>query len=328
MVGTIERIAQEIAALDKATSAIADELYSAYSAYLAVLAQAVRQQLILASYHVCTQGYPEAFLRLPYSHRQQLQQRLRHLGVQVQEEILAQLHVPVLLDDPDLDPVFVDPALEDPALEDPALEDPALAALASRDLASGDLVLGTADLTSDTPAQADPALLDSTPAFDVSTSTQPRSLTPTHLAHWREELEHAIVAELKATSHATNRLLQQAHILPQTLPESVLEAATKAEIAEATSTPNLLNLLVEAANHTAEADAAADSNGNALVHIIAIYLRLPEIEFADPSVAAARSKIRSLFARLKTLGRDYQKKQHEQSIAEAQAAWRSSWIEE
>lgn len=61
MVGAIERIAQEIAALDKATSAIADELYGGYSTYLTVLGQAVRQQLILASYHVCTQGYPESF---------------------------------------------------------------------------------------------------------------------------------------------------------------------------------------------------------------------------------------------------------------------------
>lgn len=302
MVGTIERIAQEITALERATSAIADELYSAYSAYLAVLGQAVRQQLILASYHVCTQGYPEAFLRLPYSQRQQLQQRLRHLGLQVQEEILAQLHVPVLLDDPEIDP-------------------------ASLDLAAGDLAGDTEAFALDTLKQSDSAPLTVKPA--ASAPTQPRSLTPTDLAHWREELEHAIVAELKATSHAANRLLQQAHILPQTLPEPVLEAATKAEISEPRAgTPNLLNLLVEASSKAADSDAAEETNGTALMHIVAIYLRLPEIEFADPAVAAARSKIRSLFARLKALGREYQKKQHEQSIAEAQAAWRSSWTEE
>ncbi|MBW4473147.1 MAG: hypothetical protein KME45_22630 [Stenomitos rutilans HA7619-LM2] len=314
MVGTIERIAQEIAALNKATSAIADELYSAYSAYLVVLGQTVRQQLILASYHVCTQGYPEAFLRLPYSQRQQLQQRLRNLGLQVQEEILAQLHVPVLLDDPEIDPVSLDALLGDVAAGDPAVGDPAL---------------GTENATADTSSQPNPASLTVNPTFATSTPPEPRSLTPSHLAHWREELEHAIVAELKATSHAANRLLQQAQILPQTLPEPVLEAATKAEGSEARAgAPNLLNLLVETSSNAAETESAEESNGNALMHIVAIYLRLAEIEFADPAVAAARSKIRSLFARLKALGRDYQKKRHEQSIAEAQAAWRSSWTEE
>ncbi|MBC7972682.1 MAG: hypothetical protein H7Z11_21590 [Verrucomicrobia bacterium] len=289
MVGAIERIAQEIAALDSATSAIADEFYSAYLTYLTILGQAVRQQLILASYHVCTQGYPEAFLSLPFSQRQQLQQRLRHLGQQVQEEILAQLHVPVKLDDSEVDPVSL-------------------------------------ELTSGADSQPDAALLTIAPFASIE--EQP-SLTPTHLAQWREELEYAIAAELKTASHAANHLLQQANILPQTLPEPVLEAATKAERSEARAgTPNLLNLLVEADSGMVETDPSEESNGRALMHIVAIYLRLAEIEFADPTVAAARSKIRSLFAQLKTLGRGYQAKRHEQSIAEAQAAWRSSWMED
>lgn len=289
MVGAIERIAQEMAALDNATSAIADEFYSAYSTYLTILGQAVRQQLILASYHVCTQGYPEAFLSLPFSQRQQLQQRLRHLAQQVREEILAQLHVPVKLADSEVDPVSL-------------------------------------ELTSGADSQPDAALLTITP---FASTEAPPSLTPTHLAQWREELEYAIAAELKTASHAANHLLQQANILPQTLPEPVLEAATKAERSEARAgTPNLLNLLVEADSGTVETEPSEESNGRALMHIVAIYLRLAEIEFADPTVAAARSKIRSLFARLKTLGRGYQAKRHEQSIAEAQAAWRSSWMED
>ena len=288
MVGAIERIAQEIAALDKATSAIADEFYRAYSTYLHVLGQAVRQQLILASYHVCTQGYPEAFLCLPYNQRQQLQQQLRHLAQHVQEEILAQLHAPVLLDDPE----FSDSESHAGSLD-----------LQASPEARSSAIEGLPDTT----------LLAFKTSFAASMPAQPQSLTPTHLAEWREELEHAIVAELKTASHAANRLLQQAQILPQTLPEPVLEAATKADISEArASTPNLLNLLVEAGNGKPD-EAPDEPNGQALMHIVAIYLRLPEIEFTDPSVAAARSKLRSLFAQLRALGRDYQKKQHEQS---------------
>ena len=295
MVGTVERIAQEIAALDKVTSTIADEFYSAYSTYLAVLGQAVRQQLILASYHVCTQGYPEAFLRLPYSQRQQLQQRLRTLAQQVHEEIVAQLHRPVVLDQP-TDRLTLEPAL------------------------------GTDVLDTDQPSTL--ALSPDEP-LSASTPAKARSLTPTDLAHWREDLEHAIAVELRTASHAANRLLQQAHLLPQTLPEPILEAAANADMSESRAgTPNVLNLLVATDDDTAETDASDESTERSVVPIVAIRLRRSEVEFADPLAAAARSKLRSLFAQLKALGRDYQKKQHEQSIAEAQAAWRSSWTEE
>src|SRR3712207_1737539 len=105
MVGSVERIAQDIAALDKAVAELAEELHGSYSNYLAVLGQAVRQQLILASYHVCTQGYPEQFLSLSFSQRQQLQQTLRNLAQQVHEELLAQLHVPVVIEDPEADEI-------------------------------------------------------------------------------------------------------------------------------------------------------------------------------------------------------------------------------
>ena len=129
MVGAVERIAQEIAALDERTGAIADEFYSAYATYLTVLGQAVRQQLILASYHVCTQGYPEAFLQLTYSQRQQLQQRLRTLAQHVQEEIVAQLHKPVVLDQPadrlPLEPVSEEAVPLEAVPEEPASEEPA-----------------------------------------------------------------------------------------------------------------------------------------------------------------------------------------------------------
>lgn len=294
MVGSVERIEQEIAALDKATHAIADDFYNAYSTYLTVLGQAVRQQLILASYHVCTQGYPESFLTLSYSQRQQLQQQLRTLAQQVQEEMLAQLHVPVVIDDPDIEPLSLPLTGAD---EQSAL----------------DLML----------AAPSPVL-----STQVSTQAQPRSLTPVDLAQWREALEHAIAAELRTASHAANRLLQQASILPPKLPEPVLEAAAKADLSDArVGTPNLLNLMVETGSHAAEKDGDAESTGHSVMHIVAICLRLAEIEFASPTVTTARSKVRSLFAQLKTLGREFQKKQHERSIAEAQAAWRSSWTE-
>ncbi|BAZ06916.1 hypothetical protein [Calothrix sp. NIES-3974] len=80
MVRAIERIEQDIKALEAEISAIAIQLHSNYTRYFTALGAAVRQQLILATYHLCTQAYPEAFLALSLGQRQSLQQSIRQIG--------------------------------------------------------------------------------------------------------------------------------------------------------------------------------------------------------------------------------------------------------
>lgn len=88
MAGSINRIEQDIATLEEAIARIAQEFNQGYKEYLTALGQAVRQQLVLASYHLCTQAYPEAFLELSVSERQKLQQGLRNLAKQAQKILL------------------------------------------------------------------------------------------------------------------------------------------------------------------------------------------------------------------------------------------------
>ncbi|QZZ19276.1 hypothetical protein J5X98_17990 [Leptothermofonsia sichuanensis E412] len=287
---TVERIEKDLAAMHEAIADLANEFHKAYSEYLTLLGQAVRQQLILACYHVCTQGYPERFLRLPYNQRYELQQTLRRLAYQTQEELLAQLHPPVV-------PAELSPS-------------------------------GSSEFSGETtPSLTDSlTLIPSSPSSDKSEKPQ---LTPAHLAQWQQDLEEAIAQELRTASHAANRLLQQANILPPKLPEPILEAAARADMSEVGGrTPNLMNLLVEAVRNEPTEKDDNDQKGHTVIHIVAIHLRLAEIEFADPAVNSARTRIRSLLAQLKNLGREYQKKQHNRAIAEAQAAWRASWTEE
>jgi hypothetical protein len=148
----------------------------------------VRQQLILASYHLCTQGYPEPFLSLPFSARQQLQQAIRKLGQNAAEQLIAGIKIEV----------------------------------------SEEIL----DLTQAKPNQ----------------NHYPSN--PKLLIQWQQNLEQAIANTLKTSSHETNRLLQQAGILPKTLPAPVLEAAMNASASgEAMAgPPNLLNLLIETEN--------------------------------------------------------------------------------
>ncbi|WP_421657845.1 hypothetical protein [Leptothermofonsia sp. ETS-13] len=289
MVGSVERIEQDLAAIQGAIASLAGEFYNAYTDYLNLLGKTVRQQLILASYHVCTQGYPERFLSLSYNQRYELQQTLRRLAYQTQEELLAQLH-----------PIVVPADIKASALPD------------SLPLSEASVNHGIA-----VPESAPP-------------KAQKPPLTPMHLVQWQQDLEQAITQELQTASHAANRLLQQANVLPPKLPEPILEAAAKADAAEMGGrTPNLMNLLIETTrDDSGSKEGAEESRGQVVMHIVAIHLRLTELEFSEPALNAARTRIRSLQAQLKTLGRDYQKKQRERAIAEAQLAWRASWIEE
>lgn len=301
MVGSIERINQDIATLDRTVVAIAEELHSAYQNYLTLLGQAVSQQLILASYHVCTQGYPEQFLQLSYNQRYELQQSLRNLGKQLQNDLLARLEKPGIPDaDEDDRSVEALPPHSDLAEIDLDESDSEFLALASEEMTAG------------------------------TAESRPTQLMPQHLIRWQQQVEQEIATELRVGSHAANRLMQQAGILPKKLPEPVLEVAAKAEGAERVGgTPNLLNLLIEAeSRQPGEKPESEESGKPTVMHIIAIHLRLAEIEFAAPTVAAARTQVRSLLARLKTLAREYKKKHRERAIAEAQAAWRASWTED
>jgi hypothetical protein len=107
------------------------------------------------------------------------------------------------------------------------------------------------------------------------------------------------------------------------LPAAILEAAAKVEASsEPTSgSPNLLNLLMETENEE-------DSDNSTLTRVVAINLRLSEIEFADPSLLTLRNQIRNLSTKRRKLQQEHHKRQRERSVAQAEAAWRSSWFED
>lgn len=292
---TVERIEQDLAALLEAIALLKVDFYSTYGHYLKLLGQAVRQQLILASYQICTQGYPESFLDLSFSQRQNLQQAIRKLARQAQRELLAHLETSPNL--PDQENIMVD----DTSIED----NPTL---------------------SSTQEQLSAFEMMENETLDVSKSTEttPPPSQPEQLLEWQEQLELAITQTLKDLSLNTNRLLQKNGIIPDKLPPAILEAAVQVEgsTEAVASSPNLLNLLMEAENDDEEKE---DST---LMRIVAINLRLSEIEFADPTLSAGRNQIRKLSARVSSFQREYHKKQRERAVAQAESAWRSSWFDE
>lgn len=271
MAGSIERIARDMTALEEATRAIATALHTAYAGYLDALGQAIRQQLALASYHLCTQGYPKEFLQLSFSQRQQLQQSLREIAANAKARLLAQI-------------------------ESPTSSSAAAYAELNEEITEEEVVKETID---------------------------PENPQPEELVEWVEKMETAVATILQSVSRDSNRRLQQAEILPKKLPEPVLEAAAKVEASAETvpGPPNLLNLVIESEDND-------DLQSSSVTHIYAIHLRLSEVELASPSVMAYRHQIRHLVAQLRGIEREYQNKQRDRAVAEAELAWRASWFED
>ena len=93
MVKQLKQIEQDLARLEKKIVGLAEELQGIYRKYLALLGESLQRQLVLASYQVCTQAYPEAFLQLSVDQRQELQQSIQQTAKQTQANLLALLEV-------------------------------------------------------------------------------------------------------------------------------------------------------------------------------------------------------------------------------------------
>ncbi|MFO5527340.1 MAG: hypothetical protein ACLBM1_05815 [Cuspidothrix sp.] len=283
MARAIERIQKDITELEEAIRAIAEELKLSYSKYLNVLGPALQQQLILASYYLCTQGYPEEFLKLSLNQRQKLQQSIRKLGQEAATQLIIYIQPSEVLP---IEPV------SETEIQETEVEEKELEAKEENN--------------------QHPQIVDSS--------------NPVAIAQWQQNLEETIEKTLKKVSQTTNIFIQKTGILPQKLPEPILVAAAAAASSQSSSDlipspPNILNLVIEISDEE-------DSEDSNLTQIMAIHLRLGEIEFADREVLARRKIIRNILLQLHKLGQEYKKRQKELKIAEAEAAWRSSWFEE
>ena len=63
MVRSVETIRKELKSLEAATATLAEEFDRLYGTYLDALGQAIRQQVVLATYHLCTPGLSRCIFR-------------------------------------------------------------------------------------------------------------------------------------------------------------------------------------------------------------------------------------------------------------------------
>ena len=77
MTGLVEQLTQKLASLDRQTDELKAKLDLTYDSYLNVLQRVLRQQVLLACYHICTEGYPEEFVKLSMTQRYDLQKMVK-----------------------------------------------------------------------------------------------------------------------------------------------------------------------------------------------------------------------------------------------------------
>jgi hypothetical protein len=248
MVATLEQLRQDIIQLEQKTAGVVEKVRTAFSAYCDVLKDSVQRQLILASFHLCTQTYPESFLSLSFSERGELQKQLQLLGQQLAQEL----------------------------------------ALSCESFLNADINTASSRIAPDV-----------------------------FLEQW-EELEETIVDTLRLYSRKVNEQFQSTGLLQVTSLGKLMDIAAKAEGAgrSITNPPLLLKALVD----------SKESVELVPEPVVALYLQLSDLEFTDPELMGGRQKLRPLLQTLTQLQQAYEQKQEELLVAEAIAAWRSSWV--
>lgn len=221
MARAIERIEGDITAIKQAIRAIATELHSNYVNYLTILGEALQKQLILAVYHVCTQGYPDKFLKLSLNQRQQLQQGIRKLGQKGAQQLLVYLQGGDTEEAEETEEFEETEEIEETEETEDSKNDPQ-------------------------------SKIEKQKYLDPS--------NPIEVAQWHQDLEEGIQNTLRKVSQDANSLIQKVGILPKKLPEPILAAAAAA-VSEASGEvipgpPNLLNLVIEISSDDESEDSS------------------------------------------------------------------------
>ena len=353
MAKTIQQVKQELEELEKTVAETAAKLQTTYEDYLDLLSESVQKQLILAGYQLCTKIYAESFLQLSFGQRQKLQQELRELGKEIKPE-LKKKYQPSQSKQEQADLSLIAEMLKNLPLQ--KMEQQAssqeqkdksqansseskdeLSDIISENLESivlenssaivinGDQVIS---IERQNIEDDDGELVSDSSEHTESKESEEIDLSnPQHLIVWQKGIEKQIRKTIDNLSKKANKILQEMGIISQQLPTKVIEIALQnadgnSRGNKVKSIPNILNLVVEI-----EKGKKNQSNAN-LGNISLLRLKLTEIEFADPILSGKRNEIHNLLKKISRMHKTYQEKKHEHAVAEADAAWRSSWYED
>lgn len=298
MVRPAETIRQDIDSLTTATTALAAEFRRLYVHYLESLGGAVRRQVVMATYHLCTQVYPENFLALSVSQRETLQREVRRLGQLGQAKLQQLLDDPVSLSgpadeamrplrpslpagvqaklrflpgeasaDPTANPTADGPLEPASDARKPDLTDPD-----TRDRPPAD-PQADADLSSSEPWELDPQTVETTP--DEDEVPLPSILKSMVMAALAEEMAETFGDPLFTGEPMTPTRLAKQHIFLEQQIRTVLQHISKQvnqRLQAAQVIPNLPEAILDAASET----EVGPMRGRAVPNVLSVLVAMAE----------------------------------------------------
>jgi hypothetical protein len=285
MTRSLAKIREQLTQLEAQTQAQWHGLAQTYDQYAQRLGQTLQQQAVYAVYQICTQIYPEAFLKVSYSDRQTFQQSIRtaiadfydHLitslnkrGITLdlskplaEEEPEAEANDGLLLLEDDLNNLNLSSQEQDLLPEDasPSRE------IRNENNAASAKETESTDETFPSMEEIKAFLSEALEKEGLSLEMLiPKMLrldhdqtpivvqTPDDLVQWHRQVEKLLQRSLVSLSMRLNHSLTTQKIIPENLPPRVLEMALQAEderlIPNREKMPHIVNLLIETAHKT------------------------------------------------------------------------------
>jgi hypothetical protein len=283
-------IEEKITKIETDTTEFFQEFQHFYRQYLKLLSYCIEQQLILAAHHICTEIYPDAFLRLTFNQRQRLQDRLRKLGREFEVDLFVFLknQAELLIEPEEL--------AENPPSEMTETEE-------------SESQPKTVPLNTANPDE----LLhwSRSVEYGVRETLEKISKEANSLLRGAAILSNAIPAKvLEMAVEAEESGIGMNRSGHPNILNLLIEATAVSEL-----------------NNDDDDDDDEMPNPSSITKITAIHLRLAEIEFGDPNLSHARKQLRDFLEKLGTLRKQYRQLKREYLTVEAKNAWRSSWSE-
>ena len=297
MAKPIEQVEQDLHQLRTTSRELGRELTAAYRSYFGCFAPTLKQQSIQGCYHLCTNFYPEAFLKISYDRRAQLLKTLQR----VISNAIADLSVHIessgqTSNNNDDEPTGELTAM--PAIPIDWFETPSSLSTWQRNLEE-ELKHSLKEIS-----------------YKINVLLQQAQIMPPNIPKSILEANPEADHQGGNTANIPNLL---SVLIGQSNNQREEEIDGEDDENDEQDAEDALDAAME--NLLQSRDPAQ------IIQIHSLYLRLTEIEFSNVTVLSLRKNISQLTNKVKILNREYLHKQQELKIAEAEAAWRNSWFE-
>ena len=324
MTKSIQQVKQELKNLESTVADAAIELEELHRDYLNLLSQSLKQQLISACYQICTQLYPQSFIDLSLNDKQNLQQNLRQIAIELESDLLE------IIEQKELEPEPFDLNLMAELIKNLPKPNQSLekkddnTAQINLELVKAELEnIEFIEIDAEEEESLDPESDD-----EESPKEKVNFKNPEHLILWYKQIERNIKKILDSGSRKINKYFQESRVISDRIPSKVIDIAMQADPSKGMSNakqpriPHVLHLALESDG------SKKKKSSKDLIEISLLRLRLAELEFHSPLLNAKRGQIRNLMVKIKKLNHRYRSIKQETAVLEAQAAWRASWYED